>query len=1375
MGLLKIFKSSKSNANNETGNRSHSFSSANDNDSVPLPPPPRMARDQRLTSTSSVRSGSSFMGRRIASDRSRSKDEIKTIPYDSTPMQQPPQYRTASSSDQSYARISHYGAQNQPSRMSSAQPQYSSTQPSPQRPSLRQAPPTSAERQRPLSKYVLPVLNLDHERPRTEERRAYSAGGAQTIPSSRDMEPSKRIGNDSDRSWTPPPENNGRGQYQPYLPSSRDHRSVEPVENGHHRSVQSHEQRPLPEPPGGGSRPGSVFGMGVTSRTDTSSFRHQSSASVTALSKGTTQRPSHSINPVPTGSSAMSTEDLRTDSHLSIPGNDKATASNQSVFPWLNRSRSKSPNTLGLGRPLEQGSAAMTKTKSKEKAKGKPKPGEEDGSFKVKAFRHVSSGSGVPPWEVQFDYEGGQQLEAATSTRSESDPVVPQRADLRDISTSQSSHPDDVSGRRSMSYVGRPPSIAGSINNDDTPRQVSVQRFKQTRRYSGISMNGDNGFASHEQLPYRSSGQGHTRIKSDSSGVEILVSPQKRRMANQDSDNSDEEVLATNHWNGKDDSEQYPASRPMNRSYSTSALSIESPIERPAFTAGGVHPAVRRSLDQGRELQTPGIVSLVPHRSSGFAVQNRRAVSVFDESTRISVNNGRQIEPQPKTRPFGHDRSQSASGIQDLAAAISHPSQLSSGVATSDSRPSLRERLAGLALSTPPVTDLPLVSSPDCEIPPAPSDSPEPPIVQAVIARPASAQGLATARPSAQQRSASAISTNRQKVRTGWDASSSDEESDSAKKRIRKPRTASAANAPLPAFKVQSLPSGVRRPPAPSEAFGPDEHDSPKPSGASGNQGSRTSSFNSTKSPLPSSFERARTSRHQRTPSSAMRESGSDSSSSSDDEPLTAIKHRQSSNSLNSGASFVAPSNRAKTSSRTSSPAKSVRSSSNLSLPPANSSQSVSRSATSTSSLNTTSTAMSPVQRSSQLLSNSVVPRPPSTWTTAGLHTRESPTSSQSGATTGDTSSGGVPATPQEQSIALGNPVVVRSTRSSFSSTQLANTRRVSFAEHGDGQSVRNVEEDAEKEQVRKTNERRREEARKATEIGQAANGTPDEDAAPPQNPTQYLQNMQSQIPQFGQMSNSFNPYFGMAQPGYMDPTQQMYMLQMQMAQMAQMNPAMVQMQQQAMALAKQQYQAAMVAAAMQAAEDAWERGSNMTGLGSTSGRTTSPMAQMPYNNNNFGMGGPGMFGMLPTFDGAGSTHGAISPTSGPSPQYNTFAAPRPAASVYGESSRPRMIPGDQPRPNRSRSSPSLDKLMAEQANDPSTRRRPESQAPLNQQKPLPSTTTRRPQPKSMIPMKGPDNEILQINTQQHTFAAPSGVAVPPSTWRTRSSGDRIR
>jgi hypothetical protein len=161
----------------------------------------------------------------------------------------------------------------------------------------------------------------------------------------------------------------------------------------------------------------------------------------------------------------------------------------------------------------------------------------------------------------------------------------------------------------------------------------------------------------------------------------------------------------------------------------------------------------------------------------------------------------------------------------------------------------------------------------------------------------------------------------------------------------------------------------------------------------------------------------------------------------------------------------------------------------------------------------------------------------------------------------------------------------MHSARSSFSSTQYANNaRRVSFAEDEKAKATQNAKDGESKDQSRKTNERRREEARKATEvswscsirpqllislalqIGQAANGTP-EDNVEPTDPAALLQQMQSQTPQYGQMPNAFNPYFGMSNAPFMDPTQQMYMLQMQMAQMAQMaqmNPGMMQMQQQA-------------------------------------------------------------------------------------------------------------------------------------------------------------------------------------------------------------------
>lgn len=191
-----------------------------------------------------------------------------------------------------------------------------------------------------------------------------------------------------------------------------------------------------------------------------------------------------------------------------------------------------------------------------------------------------------------------------------------------------------------------------------------------------------------------------------------------------------------------------------------------------------------------------------------------------------------------------------------------------------------------------------------------------------------------------------------------------------------------------------------------------------------------------------------------------------------------------------------------------------------------------------------------------------------------------------------------------------------------------------------------------------------------------------------------------------------------------------------------------------------------MVAAAMQAAEDAWERGSSMTGLGSAAGGM-NPMAQMSPPHNPFPMGMPGMFPMMPAYSTTGSVYGGNVAPQGQS------SNSRPAASVYGESYRPRLTANNnQPRPNRSRSSPSLDRLAAEQSSGPS---RPVRQHQPSAQRPLPVPTGRRPVPQSMVPTKGPDNEILRAPPSTYGPSSTSGVPVPPSSWRTRSSGDRVR
>lgn len=191
-----------------------------------------------------------------------------------------------------------------------------------------------------------------------------------------------------------------------------------------------------------------------------------------------------------------------------------------------------------------------------------------------------------------------------------------------------------------------------------------------------------------------------------------------------------------------------------------------------------------------------------------------------------------------------------------------------------------------------------------------------------------------------------------------------------------------------------------------------------------------------------------------------------------------------------------------------------------------------------------------------------------------------------------------------------------------------------------------------------------------------------------------------------------------------------------------------------------------MVAAAMQAAEDAWERGSSMTGLGSTTGVHMGNMSQLSPANNAYPMGMPGFFPMQPAYSHAGSVYGGNANSPVEARQPNT----RPAASVYGGSLETRTIPNAAARPNRSRSSPSLDKLVAEHSNAPSRATR-QQQPPS--QRPLPAPSSRRPIPQSMVPTKGPDNEIPRTSTYSST--SPGGVAVPPSSWRTRSSADRIR
>lgn len=1080
MGLLKLFRSSKSNVGSEQADRSNSFSRSGDSHDASLTPPPRIGKESRSVSSTSIRSSSGFLGKKEG--RAQSQLAIKTIPYESTPSQAPPPPRSASGSRFSSPRtpVAYNDQAEQNLRLSHIDPHRLADGSSPTTP--RQAGPQRANNLRPLSKYVLPDLDLESSQSRSDGLVQFPSNDGRQLSSPREQYPDERTRTNSGMSWSNQGEevlaNHSEGPHERMHSSPNASRKGGPPVQQYRSSMETSSRRPLPEAPNARPRQSSTFSVSPSA---SEAYQTQSSASTSSGSA--TPRPSLSVNPVVSAeaSAGNSAGSKRSNSFLSPtepPSAHSKGSSNQSVFPWLNRSRSKSPNSLaGMG-PNDQGSAPMVKSKSKEKGKSKGNSGEDDGSFKVRAFRHVSSGSGIPPWEVQFEHENPHSPHVTDSPRSESGQVIPQRPDLRG-GTSSSAHTETGSQQRlSLQGLGRPPSVAGSITSEQDPRQVSVQRFKQTRRYSGMSANGIDAFSAEVAEPVSYKNQGHHRVRSDSSGVEVLISPRKKKTTDMDSDTSDEEILAPSRQGDNVDKKGQSLARAMSRSLSTPALEaipmLHSSFER------SQEPSTGRQL-LGHSV-APGIVAHPPRRPPGFAVQGRRAISVFDQNHQINVHGGGMLSSQPNVRAFGHDRSRSTSGIQDLAAEISKGKRTATDI--SHGRASLHERLAGLAVSTPPVANMPVASPLECEIPPVPqTPSAETPKMRVPIPRPTSAQATVTQRPITQQRSTSTLSANRQKARTGWDASSSDEDSDKGRKVPRKARTASASKLPQPFFKVPNLPSGLRRPPAPSEAFGAEEEETPRRPSLAGSRGSsngsRASSFHSSRGQQPSSFQQARMSKHSRSPSNAIADDESDSSDSSEDEPLTAIKHKHSSASLASGSSLTVPNTRSKPSSSASSPAKSSRSNSNLSLPSAGAVP-YGRSGPSlfTPPVLPSALPVSPV--SARVPLESPGSRPATSLVTAGLRTRDSPASSQSGATTGDTSSGGLPVTPRESSLILGNPVIVQSARSSFSSAQaINNPRRVSFAENESGQSSRNAEEELGK----RTNERRREEARKATEV----------------------------------------------------------------------------------------------------------------------------------------------------------------------------------------------------------------------------------------------------------------------------------------------------
>lgn len=805
--------------------------------------------------------------------------------------------------------------------------------------------------------------------------------------------------------------------------------------------------RPLPEPPAAISAAPSSGNASPppTSAPTLSTSRSTPNASTPATSGADSQLPSDSP---PVVASTMSSSNASAGS-----------------FPWsMPRSKSPTPSAIFGRVKSKDGSASLAAQSSgsassnpaetvasadkspKEPSTGlglmrlRPRPSsvvKPDGDgFRVRSFRHVSSGSGIPPWEVQFDEANG---EARTMTSSP--PLVSVDLDAP-AQPAPTARPANHSRRSSSNGVplARPTSSVVD-DGDSSPRQVSVQRFKQTRRFSSMD------------LP---------------SAQELLAQPQPGHETM--------EVLLPDQTSDPTEILDSPPIQDHGLPNNTSA-----PAQLPAETRRSPPPETTR----------PGH----SRTSSGFVVRNRRTASVAsteamgfrdvsasDDGHRSTTVLGGDIAASPVAEHADSMVSTARQARQSPRPAsvvgFSGPSPYSQAPSTSPgSRTSLSSRLAGLAVATRPTQLEPV----GCEIPPVTSPSSPSSTVTAVPsqthtelppvvslpqpARPPSVRPASSRPPSV----VSSSPATRAKDLDGWASSSDDETKD---KKVRVKRAAPPPSKPFAAKpRTESMPSGLRRPPPPSIAFrdATPVKDERKPNGT------RSASSNDLLA-VQHSSRSAFATRHSVAPAVESSDSESESEVSSDNESLAAIRTRGSSNSL--GNQY-----------RNGVTTPPVRPPSMLHSAPASPQRE--RKTLAASKPRPIATQQAPAPRPHSTAPSYRSPSqmtfvppllPPAPLATASLRPRESPASSQSG-TTGDTTASGMPMTPKDSDLTIAEPRVRRNERATGSeaaSALGARARRVSFAQAGWSQDT-STDEDAQREHARK--ERRREEALKANEV----------------------------------------------------------------------------------------------------------------------------------------------------------------------------------------------------------------------------------------------------------------------------------------------------
>ncbi len=407
----------------------------------------------------------------------------------------------------------------------------------------------------------------------------------------------------------------------------------------------------------------------------------------------------------------------------------ESTMSNNVVTPYPMESPTSAPSSL-----LSHMPAAFGKVRSRSRDVSAPKKGksladssspplvvvplgegDDDPSFQLRSFRHVSSGSGMEPGpEISY-----VPVSVPTNSRSVARPPLP-----------------------------RPTSVM-SINED---RKVSVQLFRQSRRWSMTSeareeelkevlrSSLDMERASTETAALRRLSQGRRNLSE--SGMEILISPEKRRPA----------------VGSQAGGQTSPTASVIPRSVSTSVLSDDMPVtvrqqlatERNGFVVSGRKTSMEGGSTEGRTSigRQPSVVK--QHRPS-LDIPRRQVDSWYgqDLATDPKPMQGKYLSQpnSPTSRTFIRSESPTPISPESIAP-------------KAGGRAPLSARLASATMSTS-ASSIPDLA---CEIP-----SVKPPA--------AIAPQRPTGKPE-YARSVSAMSQSKTKAKNAWDLSSSDEDDD---------------------------------------------------------------------------------------------------------------------------------------------------------------------------------------------------------------------------------------------------------------------------------------------------------------------------------------------------------------------------------------------------------------------------------------------------------------------------------------------------------------------------------------------------------------------------------------------------------------------